>query len=326
MRAIEVTEYGSPTVLRTTNRPQLHPSDHELCIEVVAAGVNFADIMHRRGTYPSGPAPPYIPGFEVSGVVDAVGAGITQFGVGDRVVSYVAGGTGGYAEYALVEPNHTFRVPEDLPLHEAVAVPIQFLTAHNCLFEWGGLDAGDRVLIHAAAGGVGTAAVQLALEAGAEVFGTASTETKLDRIRSLGCDHCLNYAEISFVDAITHRTDGEGVDLVLDGVGGSVHHNSLKVLAPFGRLVAYGVASGEGTQLNPSGLLTKNLQVYGYHYGSALAEVPERVLGPSESILQQLSNGTIDVILDDTILLEQAAMAHQRLENRENVGKIVLQP
>lgn len=326
MRVIEVSEYGSPTVLQAVDRPQPHPSHHELRIEVVATGVNFADVMHRRGTYPEGPATPYVPGFEVAGIVDAVGAGVERFAVGDRVVSYVESGTGGYAEYALSRPMHTFCVPEALPLREAVAVPIQFLTAHNCLFEWGDLDAGDRVLIHAAAGGVGTAAVQLAREAGADVFGTASTDTKLDRIRTLGCDHCINYEETSFVDAITHRTDGDGINLVLDGVGGDVHHNSLKVLAPFGRLVAYGVASGEGTQLNPSGLLTKNLQVFGYHYGGALADAHDRVLGPADGILQHLSSGRIEAVIGDTFRLEKAAMAHRRLETRRTVGKIVLHP
>lgn len=324
MRAIEVSEYGSPTTLQVVTRPQPHPSQDELRIDVAAAGINFADVMHRRGTYPSGPVPPYVPGFEVAGVVDAAGTRVERFGPGDRVVSYVSGGTGGYAEYALTQPTHTFSVPGSLPLSEAVAVPIQFLTAHNCLFEWGGLATGDRVLIHAAAGGVGTAAVQLARDAGAEVFGTASTDPKLDQLRALGCDHCINYEETSFVDAIDHLTGGKGVALVLNGVGGEVHHNSLKALAPFGRLVAYGVASGEGTQLNPRGLLTKNLQVYGYHYGNALADVPDRVLGPADDILQRLSRGNLDAVLDDTIPLEQAAMAHRRLENRSNVGKVVL--
>lgn len=324
MRVIEVSEYGNPSVLQVTNHEQPTPSHNELGIEVEAAGVNFADVMHRRGTYPSGPSPPYVPGFEVAGIVDSTGFDVEPFDIGDRVVSYITGGTGGYAEYALVKPVHTFRVPDSVSFHEAVAVPIQFLTAHNCLFEWGNLDENDRVLIHAAAGGVGTAATQLAREAGAEVFGTTSTDVKLNRIDVLGCDHCINYEETPFVEVIKQLTDGEGVDLVLDGVGGEVHHNSLKALAPFGRLVAFGVASGEGTQLNTSGLLTQNLQVYGYHYGGALAEAPDLVLSPVDGILQQLANGSIETVLEDTIPLEQAMVAHQRLENRNNVGKIVL--
>src|SRR5699024_5020882 len=191
MRVIEVSEYGTPSVLQVANREQPNPSHNELRTEVEAAGVNFADVMHRRGTYPSGPSPPYVPGFEVAGVVDSAGSDVGPFDIGDRVVSYITGGTGGYAEYALVKPVHTFHVPDSVSLHEAVAVPVQFLTAHNCLFEWGGLDESDRVLIHAAAGGVGTAAIQLAREAGAEVFGTASTDAKLDRIAALGCNHCI---------------------------------------------------------------------------------------------------------------------------------------
>lgn len=326
MRVIEVRECGSPSVLQVANRPRPRPAKHELRIGVTVAGVNFADVMHRQGTYPGGPATPYVPGFEVAGVVDDVGMAVDRFETGDRVVSYVDGGTGGYAEFTTAQAGHTFHVPESLPLSDAVAVPIQFLTAHNCLFEWGELDADERVLIHAAAGGVGTAAVQLARNADADVFGTASTGTKLSRIRALGCDHCINYEETSFVDAVDQLTDGDGVDLVLDGVGGTVHHNSLKALAPFGRLVAYGVASGSGTQLNPSGLLTNNLQVYGYHYGGALAEDPKRVLGPAEDTLQRLSNGTIETVLDERLPLERAATAHQRLERRKNVGKVILQP
>lgn len=326
MRAIEVGEYGSDSVLQLADHKQPTPSHDELRIEVKAAGVNFADVMHRRGTYPRGPTPAYVPGFEVAGIVDSCGSGVASVDVGERVVSYVDGGTGGYAEYTVVKPEHTFHVPDPVPLGEAVAVPVQFLTAHNCLFAWGDLKPSDRVLIHAAAGGVGTAAIQFARKTGAEVFGTASTDRKLARMQALGCNHCINYETTSFVDAIEQLTDGDGVDLVLDGVGGDVHHNSLKTLAPFGRLVAFGVASGNGTQLNSGGLLRQNLQVYGYHYGGALAEAPARVLGPADSILQQLAAGRIETVIEETIPLEAATEAHQRLENRNNVGKVVLTP
>ena len=173
MEAIEITEYGGTETMEPTETEVPDPGEGKVRIEVRAAGINFADIMQRRGHYHGGPEPPYVPGMEVAGVIDAVGEGVNRK-EGEAVVSLVDGG--GYAEYALADARGLLEVPGDMSFEEAAGFPVQWLTAHNCLHEWGDLKAEETVLIHAAAGGVGSAAVQLADEAGAEVIGTASTE------------------------------------------------------------------------------------------------------------------------------------------------------
>lgn len=322
MRAIEVTEFGGTETLAVVDRDVPEPGEEQVRIRTEAIGVNFADIMQRRGTYPGGPEPPYVPGFEAAGVVDAVGAAVTGLSEGDRVVGYPDGGA--YAEYAVCRAEGMFEVPEEMDFETAAGYPVQFLTAHNCLFEWGGLEAGERVLIHAAAGGVGSAAVQLASQAGAEVFGTASTDEKLDYVAKMGCDHPINYVEDDFVDALEDATDGEGVDLVLDGVGGETHKRSYDALSHFGRVVAYGVASGDVPEPNVWELLFENHSVIGFHLGQSMNHDPERVLGAVPELSDLLVSGDVEIHVGATFPLENAAAAHQHIEKRENIGKVVL--
>jgi NADPH2:quinone reductase len=209
---------------------------------------------------------------------------------------------------------------------EGAGFPVQFLTAHNCLFEWGDLEEGEQVLIHAAAGGVGTAAVQLASNAGAEVFGTASTEEKLQLAEDLGCDHPIQYTEEDFVEQVNDITDGDGVDLVLDGIGSDTTTESLKALTHFGRLVAYGAASGEPGEPNTADLLFNNHTVIGYHLGQAMFRDPGRVFGAVPKLNQALAGGDLDVIVGHEFDLEDAAEAHQFIEDRKSSGKVVLKP
>ena len=323
MQVIEVTEFGDADAMDVTERDAPEPGEGEVRIEVRAAGVNFADIMQRRGHYQGGPEPTYVPGMEVAGVVDAVGEGVGR-SVGDEVVGMV--GRGGYAEYVLGDANGLFDVPEGMSFEEAAGFPVQFLTAHNCLHGWGGLEEGERVLIHAAAGGVGTAAVQIAREAGAETFGTASTREKLDLASDLGLDHPINYTETDFADEVNDLTDGEGVDLVLDGVGGDTTERSLDCLAHFGRMVSYGAASGEPGRPDTASLLFSNQRVVGYHLGQAMYRAPGEVMSAMPPLTEMLSSGTLEVQVGETFALEDAADAHQYIENRESSGKVLLIP
>jgi NADPH2:quinone reductase len=322
MKAIEVTAFGGAENLAVVDREVREPGEGEVRIETRAAGINFADIMQRRGHYHGGPEPPYVPGMEVAGVVDAVGEGVGRE-VGDRVVSMSGGG--GYAEHAVVDASGLFDVPEGMSFEEAAGFPVQFLTAHNCLHEWGGLEEGESVLIHAAAGGVGTAAVQLAREAGAEVFGTASTAEKLEKAAALGCDHPINYTEEDFVEAARAGTD-YGLDLVLDGIGGETTERSLDALREFGRMVSYGAASGEPGRPPTDELLFGNKTVIGYHLGRALARRPERVLGAVPELTGMLADGTLEVQVGHEFDLEDAAEAHEFIEARRSSGKVVLVP
>ena len=340
MQAIEVTEFGDSDVLRVSERELPEPGPGEVRIDVRAAGINFADIMQRRGHYQGGPEPTYVPGMEVAGVVDAVGdseeqrssdsasgqrprAGVNR-SVGDEVVGMVGGG--GYAEYVTADASGLFDVPDGMSFEEAAGFPVQFLTAHNCLHEWGGLEGDERVLVHAAAGGVGTAAVQIAREAGAETFGTASTQAKRDFATDLGLDHAIDYTETDFAEEVNDLTDGEGVDLVLDGIGGETTQRSLDCLTHFGRMVSFGAASGEPGHPDTASLLFSNQRIIGYHLGQAMYRAPQRVMSAVAPLTEMLSSGTLEVQVGETFALEDAAEAHRYIENRESSGKVLLVP
>ncbi|QRV13763.1 NADPH:quinone oxidoreductase family protein [Haloterrigena salifodinae] len=324
MKAIEVTEYGDSDALEVVDADLPEPNADEVRIEVEAAGINFADIMQRRGVYPDGPDAPYVPGMEAAGTVDAVGEGVDDVSEGDRVVAMLD--TGGYAEYATANAAMLFPVPEGTSFEEAAGFPVQFLTAHCCLFEWGGLEEDETVLIQAAAGGVGTAAVQLASNHGAEVFGTASTQEKLDLAADLGCDHPINYTETDFRDVVDDETDGEGVDLVLESVGDDVFERSLDAMAHFGRMVTFGVASGVPAEVQNRRLLFENKTVKGFHLGQASVHDPSKVMAAVPELTEGLTSGDLEVILGESFALEDAAEAHQYIEDRKSSGKVVLKP
>jgi len=323
MRAAQVTEYGDRETLEVTDVETPEPGSGEVRIEVKAAGINFADIMQRRGHYQGGPEPPYIPGLEVAGVVDAVGDGVGRE-VGDEVVCMVDG-AGGYSEYATANAMGLFDIPEGLSFEEAAGFPVQYLTAQNCLHEWGGLEEGESVLIHAAAGGVGTAAVQIAREAGAEIFGTASTEEKLEKAASLGADHTINYEEEDFVEVVREKTD-YGVDLVLDGVGGETTERSLDALKEFGRMVVFGAASGRPGRPGTDDILFGNQKIIGYHLGRGIQRKPMKVLASVEDLSTMLAEGKLEVQFDRAFDLDDVADAHEYVESRQSMGKVVITP
>lgn len=323
MKSLTVTEYGEADVLQADETDRPEPGEGQVLIEVKAAGINFADIMQRRGHYHGGPVPPYTPGMEVAGVIAEVGDGVNRE-PGESVVSLVNGG--GYAEYAVADARGLLAIPDGLAFEEAAGFPVQWLTAHNCLHEWGELEAGETVLIHAAAGGVGSSAVQLADEAGATVIGTASTEEKLSMADGLGMDHGIRYTEEDFVERVDEITDGEGVDLVLDGIGGDTSNESLDALCSFGRMVSYGAAAGEPGRPNTADLLFGNNRIIGYHLGRAINEKPMRVMGAVPELTELLSEGVLEVQIGHTFELGEAADAHQFIEDRKSSGKVILLP
>ncbi|WP_135851063.1 quinone oxidoreductase family protein [Halorussus salinus] len=323
MKRVEVTEFGSSDALEVTDAETPEPGPGEVRIAVEAAGVNFADIMQRRGHYVGGPEPTYVPGMEAAGTIDAVGEGVERE-EGERVVAMT--GRNAYAEYVVADAQSVFEVPEEMSFDEAAGFPVQFMTAHAVLHEWGELEEGERVLVHAAAGGVGTAAVQLASAAGAEVFGTASTDEKLALAERLGCDHPINYEEEDFREVVEDETDGEGVDLVLDGVGGETFARSLDALSHFGRIVAYGAASGEPGRVETTRLLFENKSVEGFHLGNALQRDPQRILRSVPELQGLLAAGELEIVVGERFPLEDAAEAHEAIENRETTGKVVLNP
>ncbi|NKE35760.1 NADPH:quinone oxidoreductase family protein [Natronococcus sp. JC468] len=323
MKAIEVTEYGDSDELEVVDRDLPEPGPGEVRIEIEAAGINFADVMQRRGVYPGGPEAPYVPGMEAAGTIDATAEDV-DLDEGDRVVAMLD--RGGYAEYATANAQMLFPIPEGMSFEEAAGFPVQFLTAHSCLFEWGELEDGESVLIQAAAGGVGTAAVQLASNAGAEVFGTASSEEKLELAAELGCDHPIDYTETDFREVIDEETDGEGVDLVLESVGGDVFERSLDAMAHFGRMVTFGVASGEPASAENRRLLFENKSVRGFHLGQAAMHDPSRIMQAVPDLTEGLASGDLEVIVGKSFPLADAADAHRYIEDRKSSGKVLLKP
>jgi NADPH2:quinone reductase len=324
MRAIHVTGYGDADRLELVEDDEIpEPGAGEVRIRVDAAGVNFADTLMRQGLYPGAASPPFVPGMEVAGEIDAVGDGVDR-DEGERVAALID--DGGYAEYALAPAAALIDLPAGMNDEEAGGFPLQYLTAWGVLHDRADVEEGERVLIHAAAGGVGTAAVQLAREEGCEVYGTASTDEKLALAEELGCDHPINYEEEDFADRIDELTDGEGVDVVLDGVGGDVFDDSMDCLAHFGRLVTIGVASGGIPSADASRLLVNNQSVLGFHLGNALARRPDRVLDGVPPLREMLASERIEIQVGETHPLQNADEAHRRLENRETSGKVVLLP
>ncbi|WP_135305135.1 quinone oxidoreductase family protein [Haloarcula amylovorans] len=329
MRAIEVSAYGDSDELALTERPVPEPTIGEVSIAVEAAGINFADIEQRRGNYPDSPSPPFVPGLEVAGIVLEIGddddtGAKTDLVPGDRVAALTS--RGGYAEIATAPIETTIRIPDSLSMAEATALPVQGLTAHNTLHGWGKLSAGERVLVHAGAGGVGSLAVQLADAAGATVYATASTAEKRTLTADLGADHAIDYTTTDVADAVQELTTGEGVDLVLDGVGGNAFTASVEALAPAGRIVSFGMASGSVPTVATPRLFFANQSVVGYHLEHAIEHVPERVLDAVPALVKSLGTGRLEVVIDRILPLEQAGKGHDALSNRETVGKVVLEP
>lgn len=323
MRAITVSEFGDSAVLTECDRQAPTRGPDEVRIDVAAAGVNFADIEQRRGQYPDGPSPPFVPGLEVAGTVTAAPTD-SDLAVGDRVAAVTS--SGGYATEATAPVEQTFEVPETCSWAEATVLPVQGLTAHNVVHEWGNLSAGERVLVHAGAGGVGSLAVQLAADAGATVFTTASTAEKRSLTNELGADHAIDYTTANVTDEVLAQTDGDGVDLVIDGVGGRPFEDSVEALAPMGRIVSFGMASGSIPTVATPRLFFQNQSVIGYHLEHALEHAPERVLSAVPSLRDALASDEFDVIIDRTLPLAAAQQAHDALANRETTGKVVLEP
>jgi NADPH:quinone reductase-like Zn-dependent oxidoreductase len=337
LRALVITRHGGPEVLEVGERPAPEPAAGQVRVRVRAAGVNFADLMARQGLYSDAPKLPMVLGYEVAGVVDALGPGVEGLRPGDRVL----GGCrfGGYAEQVVTSAAGLLAVPEGWSFEEAAALPVNYATAYGILLRYGSLRAGERVLVHAAAGGVGIAATQIAKLTGAEVFGTASA-SKHDAIREIGVDHPIDYRSEDFATAV-RRITGERrpLDVVLDAVGGRSWRRSFGLLRPGGRLVCFGASafvSGERRDLrrlartvvetpwfNPLRLAGASLSVVGFNllrvweaHGS-LSEYVDPMRGWVES-------GAIRPRVAAAFPLERGADAHRYMGERSNVGKVVL--
>ncbi|MCB0876439.1 MAG: medium chain dehydrogenase/reductase family protein [Solirubrobacterales bacterium] len=343
MRAVFISRHGGPEVLEVRERRDPQVAGGEVRIEVRAAGINFADLLARTGMYPDAPKPPCVVGYELAGVVESTGPGVESVAVGDRVMA--ATRFGGHAELCTVAERDVIPLPDSLSFEQGAAVPVNYGTAYAGLVLMGGLREGDRVLVHAAAGGVGLAAVQIASARGAEVFGTASA-SKHDAIRAQGVDHAIDYRTTDFEEAVAGITGGEGVDIAFDAIGPSSFRKDYRLLRPGGKLVCYGlseVQTGEGRNLRAAlrslasmttatmpwwkslAIMNENKGVFGLnmlHWWDREGSL-DRVVGP---LRDDLAAGRIEPVVAASFPFDQAADAHRYIHSRRNVGKVVLVP
>ncbi|HTE56071.1 MAG TPA: medium chain dehydrogenase/reductase family protein [Kofleriaceae bacterium] len=339
MRQVWITRRGGPEVLEVREAPDPEPGPGEVRVRVAAAGINFADVMARMGLYPDAPPLPAVVGYEVAGTVERLGPGApSDLKPGARVLALTR--FGGYSDQLIAPAGQVSPIPEGLSFEQAAAIPVNYLTAWLMLVYLGNVRAGDRVLIHAAAGGVGQAAVQIARWREAEIIGTASP-SKHERLRAAGVQHCIDYTSQDFEAEVRRLTAGRGVDIVLDAVGGASFRKSYRSLAPLGRLFLFGASSaapGERRQLwsavralmamprfRAVPLMNENRGVFGINLGHLWGDV-DRLRAMLAEVLELTARGVLVPVVDGSFPFAEAAKAHARLQSRQSFGKVLLTP
>ncbi|PYQ70096.1 MAG: NAD(P)H-quinone oxidoreductase [Acidobacteria bacterium] len=323
MIAIEIREPGEPDVLVPAERPRPSPGSGEVLIKVGAAGVNRPDVFQRRGRYPPPPGASDIPGLEIAGTIEALGADVRDWRVGDPVCALVAGG--GYAEYCTAPAPQCLPVPRGLDVAAAAAIPETFFTVWTNVFERGRLQAGESILVHGGSSGIGTTAIQIARARGARVFATARTAEKCAACERLGAERCINYREADFVDVVNKLTGGRGVDVVLDMVGAEYFPRNLDVLAVEGRLVEIATLHGVKAELNIQTIMHRRLTVTGSTLRARpVAEKGAIARAVREHVWPLVESGAVKPVVFKTFPLRDAASAHRLMESGDHIGKIVL--
>jgi putative PIG3 family NAD(P)H quinone oxidoreductase len=323
MKAIEISEFGGPEVLRVAERPDPVPGAGEVLIQVAAAGVNRPDVIQRSGKYPPPPGASDLPGLEVSGVVAGVGAGVERWRAGDRVCALLAGG--GYAERAVAPQEQCLPIPEGLTAIEAAAVPETFFTVWTNVFERGRLQAGEWILIHGGSSGIGTTAIQLASAHGARVIVTARTDDKCEACRALGADLAVNYLASDWVAEARHATGGRGVDVVLDMVGGDYTARNLQTLATEGRLVQIAFLKSPLISIDLSVVMRRRLWITGSTLRPRSPAEKGAIAAAVEAhVWPLLASRRVRPLVAAVYPLARAADAHALMESSTHIGKIVL--
>lgn len=322
MTVVGISKPGGPEVLIPETRPVPKPGPGEILVKVAAAGVNRPDVAQRSGAYPPPPGASDLPGLEISGEVVALGEGATKHKLGDKVMSLVAGG--GYAQYCIAQDAQAMTVPEGFSMTEAGATAETLMTVWHNVFERGGLQPGETVLIHGGSSGIGTMAIQLAKALGSKVIVTVGSQDKVDACLKLGADHAINYKTEDFVERVKEITK-TGVELILDMVGADYVEKNFDAAAVDGRIVQIAVLNGPKATINAAKIMVKRL-----HYtGSTLrprtnADKAAMVKAIEANVLPLLKAGKVKPLMDSTFPLEKAADAHKRMETSAHIGKIVL--
>lgn len=322
MKAAVIYATGGPGVLRYEDLPDPQCPDGFVVVDTEAISLEGGDLLARA----SGQLPtvPHVVGYLSAGTVSEVGADVEGRVVGDRVVTL--GAAGSHAARRAVPATMTWPIPAELDAAQAACVPVAFGTAYECLFTAGGLTEGQTVLIHAGAGGVGMAAIQLAKRAGATVIATASSDEKLERLVAFGLDYGINYASDSFVERTAQRTGSRGVDVVIESIGGQTLIDSVEVLGYRGTLVSVGVAGRAGSAIEARSLWARNSTLRGVFLGRAILSEYPRVYPMIGDLLEQVARGELHVAIDSTFPLSEAAAAHEYAESRRAFGRVVIRP
>jgi NADPH:quinone reductase-like Zn-dependent oxidoreductase len=336
MKQIWITKPGDVDVLEIREAPDPAPAEGEVRVAVKAIGINFADIMARMGMYQDAPPIPCVVGYDIAGVVDACGAGVERFREGDRVFGLSR--FGGYATAVSVPEHRLFGVPEGMDIADAAAIGVNYFTAYLALMKAGNLERGERLLVHSAGGGVGVAAIQLGRHVGAEIFGTASVG-KHAFLREIGCDHPIDYRTQDFEREVMRLTEGKGVHLVLDAVGGRSLKKDYRILAPLGRIIPFGISGAAKSRrrnplriirtalafpwFHPIPLMQRNQGVFGLNLGHLWEELPRlRYMG--DEIVRLCSEGVLRPHAAHRFAFSEVREAQRFMQDRQNTGKVVL--
>ncbi|WP_158735510.1 quinone oxidoreductase [Alteribacillus sp. YIM 98480] len=327
MKAIQFTEYGGPEVLELVELENPDPGENQVVIKINAIGVNYADTARREGQYVTDVPLPHVPGSEVAGVIQKTGPGVTRFKEGDRVVTLLGGKHAtGYAQYTIADERGLIPIPEGVDDNHAAAIPLQGLSAYHVIKTMGRMEQGESILVHAAAGGVGLFAVQLAKIFGAgKIIATASTNEKRDLALEAGADVTVDYTKDGWEKEILQAADNKGVDVALEMVGGDIFHQTIDCLAAFGRLVYFGTASRKQPRFNPARLMAENKSVIGFFLPQIMKK-PQLFQQSLQEILQYIQDGKIKLEIGGVFPLEEAVDVHRKLQGRQTKGKLILTP
>jgi len=337
MRAAVVTRKGGPEVLEIREFPEPEPGLGQVRVRVKAIGLNFADVLMRLGVYTGTPATPFVPGLEFSGVIEKVGDGVDAFRGGESVMAVTRFGS--HAEFVALDARRVMRLPAQMSFEEGAAFPVNYLSAHCGLVHLGRTRPGERLLLHAAAGGVGIATIQLARHIGAEIFGTAGSPAKIELIRSLGVEHAINYRVDDFAAAVCRIAGQNGIDVVMDSVAGRFFKQGWDLLAPMGRYIIYGMASVCGTgglnylraarewlalpRIQPLHMVAANRTLAAFHLGTLDPAHPYFRAAAGE-ILELYGHGVLRPFVSATFPFERIREAHAHLQSRASTGKVVV--
>jgi NADPH:quinone reductase len=324
MRAMITKQWGEPTNLTLEELPDPAPGPGQVTVDVRAIGCNFFDILMVQGKYQVRPPFPFSPGSEIAGVVRAVGAGVTGVAPEERV--FAMPGWGGYASVAVVPVASAIRMPSSMSFDEGAAFGIVYQTSYFGLVYRAGLKPGESLLVHAAAGGVGLAAVQIGRALGARVLATAGSQRKLEVAKSHGAEEAYDYSQPDWVDRVKQATGGRGADVIYDPVGGDIFDLSTKCIASEGRLVVVGFASGRIPSIQANRILLKNISIVGLHWGIYRDHDPARISKVMAELFRMYERGEVRPVISSTYPLTEAAAALDEITSRRSIGKVVLHP